>query len=411
MHILLANNIYPPIAAGGAELIVSYLAEELVLRGHRVTVVSTCGPEMEPYPTEMRNGVEVIRFFPPNLYWSFSRDRRPGFRKIVWHARDAWNGQAGDRMQAILDKARPDVMHTHLIDGISATIWDRAQRCGIPVVHTAHDYHLLCPRAFMLTREGRLCQKPSVGCRAYRTWHLSTTRHVDIFASPSRFLLDLHMRAGLPAPRRAIVPNGIPQSVHVEAVRQARTAASRARFLMLSRLTGEKGVEVVLDAVAALPASLPISVAIAGTGPYEERVRQAAQADPRISYLGYISGEEKLAALAEAGYLLLPSLWYENAPVAIVEAAAYGLGLLGSDIGAIPEFVEPGGTGILVPPGDADALARAMIRLARSPSPLPDLEKLSRALAARFTVEQMTDAYETLYSELTAARVRTAAVA
>ena len=60
--------------AGGAELVVAYLAEGLAARGHRATVVSTCGPEMEPYPAEIRNGVEVLRFFPRNMYWSFARE-------------------------------------------------------------------------------------------------------------------------------------------------------------------------------------------------------------------------------------------------------------------------------------------------------------------------------------------------
>ena len=128
MHVLVANNIYPPIVAGGAELIVSYLCEGLVERGHRVTVVSTCGPDMEPYPSETRNGVEVIRFFPPNLYWSFERDRHPGIKKWMWHARDAWNRRAGLRLNAILQAARPDVLHSHVIDGLSASAWGRARQ-------------------------------------------------------------------------------------------------------------------------------------------------------------------------------------------------------------------------------------------------------------------------------------------
>src|SRR5579872_7366312 len=95
LHILIANSIYPPIQAGGAELIVSYLAEGLAARGHRVTVVSTCGPEMEPYPIEHRNGVEVIRFFPDNRYWLFARDGRQGLDKLRWHLRDSWNRASG----------------------------------------------------------------------------------------------------------------------------------------------------------------------------------------------------------------------------------------------------------------------------------------------------------------------------
>ena len=92
---LLANNVYPPIMAGGAELIVSYLAEELVRRDHRVTVVSTCGPAMVPYPVEQRNGVEVIRFFPKNVYWSWERGEASRLDKLRWHLKDSWNRDAG----------------------------------------------------------------------------------------------------------------------------------------------------------------------------------------------------------------------------------------------------------------------------------------------------------------------------
>jgi glycosyltransferase involved in cell wall biosynthesis len=357
MHILVANNIYPPIMAGGAERIVAYLCEGLVARGHRVTVVSTCGPDMEPYPVETRNGVEVIRFFPPNLYWSFARPTDPGARKWLWHARDAWNLGAAKRFRTILDEAKPDLLHSHLIDGLSAAIWARAARDGVPVLHTAHDYHLLCPRAFLLTSDWRLCTKPRLPCQLYRNWHLHTTRHVDLFASPSRFLLDMHRRAGLRAGGEAVVHNGIPLPADGTEIRRNRPPEAAQRFLMLTRLTPEKGIQTVLEAVTQLPKDLPVEIAIAGKGPMEEQVRAAAGRDRRISYLGFLDGDAKTQALTRAGHLLLPSLWYENAPVTIVEAAAYGLSLIGSAIGGIPEFVEPGRTGHLFPPGDSLALA------------------------------------------------------
>ena len=174
MHVLVMNNIYPPIMAGGAELVVADLCEGLVRSGHQVTAVSTCGPEMEPYPVETREGVTVIRFFPRNVYWNFARQGQPKTRRLMWHLRDAWNRDAARRFRAILEDAPPSVVHTHLIDGFSASVWRRARRAGIPVVHTAHDYHLLCPRAFLLDRDWKICKQPSLGCRIYRAWHLRT---------------------------------------------------------------------------------------------------------------------------------------------------------------------------------------------------------------------------------------------
>lgn len=396
MHVLMVNNLYPPIMAGGAELIVAYLSEGLVKRGHRVTVVSTCGPDMEPYAAEVRDGVEVIRFFPRNVYWSFAREGRPPIHRLMWHLRDAWNRDAGRRLRRIIDTTRPDIMHTHVIDGFSAAIWHRAQKAGLKVVHTAHDYHLLCPRAFLLTRDWRICSRPSVFCRAYRTWHTGTTQHVDLFVSPSRFLLDRHQASGLSVPATTVVRNGIPLPSTAEGSR----SVGRRRFLLLCRLTVEKGVRVVLDAMARLPRELDVELVIAGRGPLEPLVRQAAAADPRVTFLGFVTGEAKHAILSGADYLLIPSLWYENAPVAVIEAAAYGLGLIGSRIGGIPELVREGSSGLLFEPGDAAALADIMQRLARGDALLENFDAVARGIAEDHTVDRMVDAYLDHYAAL-----------
>jgi glycosyltransferase involved in cell wall biosynthesis len=389
MHVLMVNNLYPPIMAGGAELIVAYLSEGLVERGHRVTVVSTCGPEMEPYTPEIRNGVRVVRFFPRNVYWSFTREGQPRLRRLMWHLRDAWNLDAGRRLREIIGRSRPDIVHTHVIDGFSASIWRRAREAGIPVIHTAHDYHLLCPRAFLLTRDWQICARPGVFCRAYRTWHMKTAGDVDLFVSPSQFLLDRHLQTGLPAAGSAVVRNGIP----LPAIAGRAQRSAPLRFLLLCRLTVEKGIHVVLDAMARLPRELSVELTIAGRGPLEPRVRQAAAADPRITFLGFVADETKQAVLSDADYLLIPSLWYENAPVAVIEAAAYGLGVIGSRIGGIPELVREGSTGLLFEPGDAAALADIMRRLSSGDLRLENFDATARQMAERHTVSHMVDSY------------------
>jgi glycosyltransferase involved in cell wall biosynthesis len=399
MHAMLVNNIYPPFAAGGAELIVAWLAEGLAQRGHRVTVVSTCGPDMEPYPVEEVNGVTVIRYFPDNLYWNFTRGAQTRLRKARWHLRDAWNRAAGRQFRKIMDQAAPDVVHTHLIDGLSATVWRQAKAAGVPVLHTAHDYHLLCPRAFMLDRNWNICRNPSLGCRLYRSWHLGTARGVDLFTSPSRFLLDQHQSAGITPRNVAVVPNGIPLQA-----RPVPERRDRLRLVLMCRLTVEKGVRVVLDAMTRVPASCSMELVIAGRGELEQEVRDAAAQDPRIRFAGYVSGEAKEELLASANHMLLPSLWYENAPVSIIEAAAYGLGVIGSRIGAIPEFVHPGRTGILFPPGDAAALAATIEGLASGSVALPYLAENARAVVEAHSVARMVDTYEGHYRALQAAR-------
>ncbi len=405
MQVIIVNNVYPPIMAGGAELIVAWLSEELARRGHHVTVVSTCGPEMQPYPVETRNGVMVIRFFPRNVYWNFVRAGQARHRRLVWHLRDAWNRDAGRQFQAVLNRAPPDIVHTHLIDGLSATIWQRARQAGVPIIHTAHDYHLLCPRAFLLTRDWQICRYPRLVCRAYRAWHVRTATDIDCFVSPSQFLLEQHRMAGIAVRRTAVIRNGVPVPHGTESIQRLRTpGAERKRFLLLTRLTIEKGVRVVIRAVAMLPHIFDFELVIAGRGPLDTEVHQAAADDPRIRFVGYVTGEAKEALLASAHYLLVPSLWYENAPVAVIEAAAYGLGVIASRIGGLPELVREGRTGLLFEPGDAAGLAATMRGLLDGRLALRDLAKESRALADEHTVERMVDSYIAEYASLLASR-------
>jgi glycosyltransferase involved in cell wall biosynthesis len=399
LHILIANNVYPPIMAGGAELIVQYLAEGLAERGHRVTVVSTCGPDMEPYPVEHKNGVEVIRFFPKNIYWHWTRGKRPGYQKALWHMRDAWNTHAGKRFRTILDESQPDLLHSHLIDGMSAILWRRARQQRIPVIHTAHDYHLLCPRSLMLTRSLKICANPQPYCRMYRTWHLHTTRDVALFCSPSQFLIDRHQAAGMKLNRTAVVRNGIPLPAILP--KQQQENAPR-RFLFAARLTVEKGCQVILDAMKRMPPELNFELCVAGKGAYEDAFKEAAAHDRRIRLLGYIQGDAKTNAFRQADCLLLPSLWYENAPVVIVEAAAYGMGIIASRMGAIPEFIADGKNGLLFEPGNASALAGAMQRVITEDSLPERLAANSRPLVEMSSVGRMVDTYVEQYTTLRA---------
>jgi glycosyltransferase involved in cell wall biosynthesis len=399
MHVMLCYSIYPPIQAGGAELIVSYLAEGLVKRGLRVTVVSTCGPEMEPYPTESRGGVEVIRFFPKNRYWLFDRQGRRGLDKLRWHVRDAWNRASGRRLRNIMSAGRPDIVHSHGVEGFSPMLWRSAKSLGIPVVHTAHDYYMMCPRAMLLTRRLAICTAPTLACRVRSAWYLRCGSAIELFCSPSQFLLDKHVAAGLPTKLTAVVPNGIP--THPRKPRTvSRDAARPLRVLFAGRLTAEKGLLTVIAAMRHIPRECAVVLTIAGKGLLEDDVRVAAAEDPRISFAGYLSGEEKDQAFTGADCLLLPSLWYENAPVVILEAAAYGLPVIGSRLGAIPEFVEDGVNGLLVEAGNPQLLAAAMIRLASDRALLEKLAAGGAPLIAKHSIAGMLDQYLYHYSAL-----------
>jgi YD repeat-containing protein len=132
--------------------------------------------------------------------------------------------------------------------------------------------------------------------------------------------------------------------------------------LYASRLVAEKGVDTLLDAAARLPAG--VRVRLAGSGRLEEAVRSRVAAERLpVDVLGPLPPSEVATELRAAAVAVLPALWWENCPMAVLEAAAQGVPVVATAVGGIPELVDDGSTGLLVPPGDADALAGALTRL------------------------------------------------
>src|SRR5580693_6450239 len=145
MKILVISTLYPPHVIGGAEKAAAMLAEAMVDKGLDVVVISL-HPEAEER-VEERNGVRVYRLPLDNFYWPFNRAKKPGaLSRIAWHVREMWNRKAARRIGRILDIEVPDVVHTHNISGFSVAAWREVKRRNIHLVHTLHDYYLMCSR-------------------------------------------------------------------------------------------------------------------------------------------------------------------------------------------------------------------------------------------------------------------------
>ncbi|MEO0913564.1 MAG: glycosyltransferase family 4 protein, partial [Pseudomonadota bacterium] len=146
---------------------------------------------------------------------------------------------------------------------------------------------------------------------------------------------------------------------------EARRGEGPLRALFIGRLAAVKGVPVLLEALRDVP---EVALTLIGDGP--ERAALEAEAGPlgdRVTFLGYRSQAEVAEALAEVDLLVLPS-FAEGVPVVLMEAMAAGLPVISSRVAGIPELVEDGVSGLLLPPGDAAALAEALRALAADPA-------------------------------------------
>jgi glycosyltransferase involved in cell wall biosynthesis len=170
--------------------------------------------------------------------------------------------------------------------------------------------------------------------------------------------------------------------------------------LYVGRLSSEKGLETILAADRL--GHLPLPVHIAGEGPLLAEIKHAcARPDSRLIYLGRLTRSQVVEQMKCAAVLLVPSLWYEGFPMVIVEALSFGLPIIASRIGGLPEMVQDGHPGLLFEPGDPSALLQALRTFVSDTSSIEAMRQASRAQFDRHYTEQKN--YETLteiYSEV-----------
>jgi glycosyltransferase involved in cell wall biosynthesis len=303
--------------------------------------------------------------------------------------------EARQKLARLIDRATPDLAHAHNVyHHLSPSILGLLHTRGIPLVMTLHDLKIACPAYSMLShdgvcercRDGRLyqvvkhrCMKGSLALSALvmiesylHSWLGSYLRNVDRFLVPSKFYLRKLVEWGFPAGRFEYVPN------FVAAHQFEACYEPGKRFVYFGRLIREKGVGTLIRAAA----DAQVGLDVIGTGPAEAELRELA-AGKDVRFLGYLSGAKLNKAVASARAVVVPSEWYENAPLAVLEGAALGKPLLVARIGGLPELVVENESGWSFESGSVPSL---VLRL-REIAALPDREVAAAGMAARRRME------------------------
>ncbi|WP_331372784.1 glycosyltransferase family 4 protein [Sinorhizobium chiapasense] len=299
-------------------------------------------------------------------------------RKVSQAASVIYSLEAQRNIGRLIERVRPSVAHAHNVyHHLSPAIFSTLKSAGIPVVMTVHDLKLACP-SYKMLRDGKVCEDCSGG-RIYNVLRhrcvkdsvslsavvlTETMLHrllglyrekVDRFVVPSRFYLEKLAEWNWPREKMIHIPN----FVDVEEYRDDWQEGNY--FVFAGRLAPEKGLATLIRAVALSKQRL----IIAGTGPEEAALRQlAAELGADVSFAGYLSGHDLHRLIGQSLALVLPSEWYENAPVSILETYALGRPVIGAAIGGIPEMVKEGETGLLAAAGDGEDLARVLNAMA-----------------------------------------------
>lgn len=336
MRVLLAHNRYQQ--AGGEDAV---LAEE-----HKLLLQN--GVEVELYEQDNRN----IASMPP----------------LQVAVDTIWSRRTTSEITERIRRFQPDVIHVHnTFPLISPSLYFAANKLGVPVVQTLHNFRLFCAQA-MFMRNGSVCEDcighipwRGVTRRCYResgtqsavvvgmqslhrmlgTYRNKVTRYIAL----NNFCRDKFIEAGLPAERIAIKPNFVDLP--------APASGPRHGGLFVGRLAAEKGISTLAQAMRLYEGA---HMEVIGHGPQALELGTVQAA----TLLGWLEPQDIYARMSRAAYLVMPSIWYENFPRTLVEAYACGLPVIASRLGAMAELVQDGKTGLLFNPGDADDLAQKL---------------------------------------------------
>jgi glycosyltransferase involved in cell wall biosynthesis len=284
--------------------------------------------------------------------WAPSGDGLRGARALRAGVQAVWSRAAAK----VVRDFRPDVVHCHNLFPLLSPAVLRQASADAPVVVTLHNYRLLClPATFV--RDGRSCEDclrripwrgAVYGCYrgsrvASTPLALSLTLHrgigsfdrVSLYLAVSELVREKHVQAGLARARVRVKPNFVWPA--------ERRRGPGDAFLYVGRLAPEKGIWELVEAWRAVPAPL----VVVGDGPEAERLRSSLP--PNVELRPPVPPAEISGLLASARALVFPTLAYEGAPRTILEAFAAGVPVLARAVGAVPELVEDGVSGLLLP--------------------------------------------------------------
>ncbi len=348
---------------GGSDAVFMQTSALLRAAGHEVIPFCMQSPNNEPTPW--------ADYFPRG---ADTRNARPrdGLRYF-------YNGEARRKLTRLLEEHGPvDLAHIHIYHGKQTpAILPVLRARAIPIIQSLHEYKLACP-VYTMERNGQTCELCVTGSSLNGLRHrckensvlkslvmvaehktarlLGDIRLIDRFLCVSAFQRQVMKRSGIASHKLATLHN----FVDTDAI--PFEAGHDGYLFYAGRIEELKGLPTLIDAVKGSRHRL----LVAGTGSWVDTLKERISGAPNIEYLGFHTGSNLRRLMARAKALVIPSKWYENCPMSLLEAKAAGRPVVGADIGGIPELVRQGRDGFLFEPDSVTGLRAALEALQRA---------------------------------------------
>lgn len=358
MNILQINSCH--YFRGGSETVYFNTSQLLKDHGHNVAFFSSIDERNEKSDFE--------QYFVPTVnIRNLSLIRKA--KKIPSYL---YNRTTVKKLEQLLKIFKPDVAHVHIFYAVlSVSVLRTLEKHKIPVVHTVHDYRLLCPVNTFLDKDGQICelckdkhyfhclqkkcsdgkfsQSLIVMLEAYLWKYIyNPVDFIDNFIFVSKFIRDKHLDFNEKFKLKYT------QLYNFSNFKQSDNSLIKGDYyLFFGRLSSEKGIKTLLSVFSKRKDQKLI---IAGTGPLKSYIEDLLKDNPNIKYVGFKTGEDLESLIKNASFIILPSEWYENNPLSLIEAYTFGKPVIGANIGGIPELIKDGINGFVFESGNMESL-------------------------------------------------------
>ena len=362
---------------GGSDRYFFTMAELLQKHGHNVIPFTAANPKNEPS--------EWDKYFPRAADFE-----KPGPIDLL---RFIYSRDAAKSIQRLLKNTNVDIAHFHIYYGkLTASILGGLKKAGIPLIQTLHEYKITCPVYSHLSNDEiceacagkhfwralpKRCNRNSLTrtalsvAESYVSRSLGSVDKFDHFISVSHFLRKKMIQYGMPEDKISTVHN------FTDVSDITPNFSTGDYVLYFGRVHQSKGIMTLIEAAAPLK---QVPLYIVGDGEAMPEVKQIIEQNgcEHIHLLGFKRGEELQELILNSICTVLPSEWYENCPMSVLESYAYGKPVIGADIGGIPELIVDGVDGFLVPSGEHEPLRDRLLWMFENKTEAAEMGKAGR---------------------------------
>jgi glycosyltransferase involved in cell wall biosynthesis len=383
MRILYLAHQYPPEFIGGVELYTQGVAQSFAQHGWKVAVFHRSYAPKSLCEVNQQGDLTVYKLASgsPSPIGRFLATWRLSGSLNFW--------------RKAIDEFQPDLVHVQHLLGLPTSLLEHLHRVGIPYLITLWDYWWVCANANLLTNYAqsacsgpkaflncthcavaRLGKRPAwlltpllVGLFVDRNRRLEQLlKRASALVAPSEFVWRWYKQRGIPEHLLITVKPGAIPPAQLNSMHQS--GGDHLRVLYVGGIAANKGVHTLIEALRWVEGNIRLYIAgnLSTHPQYASKLRQLA--DHRVTFIGELNRHGVWQAMMNADIVAVPSLWHETFCFVAHEALAAGTPVLASATGALPETIQNGVNGFLLPPGDVIAWRKALQNLVDHPDTL-----------------------------------------